>query len=229
MRVRIGVTVGVALLVALSCSSCGGMMDRPSIVGPVSTEAELTPEAEATSEAEPGAIDSLGFDEGDLLDPAASVGWSFSFVSDAEWTPADDVPEGAVDFVHANGSCTARYIQEVIEPSAADDSGASDAFLADLTGDTVESNAPYVFDGEFALTGLEEDPDGTVASRTILLGDETDMWLVAVRVFTALDPSIHGMSNAYTLELNCLSGVNPEDVVDSLDAVAAITVTQPTP
>lgn len=233
MHVRIGVIAVVALVVAISCPSCGAVTQSgpsvpPSKTGPAGpATGSATPEPERTT-APPSSLDSLDFDDGTQIDPAAYVGWRISFGSEAEWTPNPDAPEGEVEFVHENGACTARYIQETIDTSTADDAVASDEFLAALTGYTVESNAPYVFDGHFALTtGLEEASEGTVATRAILLGDQgSDMWLISVRVFTGLDPSIHGANNAYTLELNSVSGIDPKDVVESLDAVAAITVTK---
>jgi hypothetical protein len=223
---RLGVTGAVALVVALSCASCGGVNTMTEPTAKPSDTTSAAPEAaEPESPTDPAPLDSLGFDDGALIDPAAYVGWSFSFGSEEEWTPAPGSPEGTVEFVHANGSCTARYIQEIIATSSSDDAEASDEFLAALTGDTVESNAAYVFDGHFALTGTEDDADGTVANRAILLGSRgSDLWLVAVRVFSTFDTDIRGMSNAYTLELNCVAGIDPEDVVDSLDAVAAISV-----
>lgn len=227
MHLRIALAAMMTVAVSLGCASCVAATGSQPSSEPSGSESPASDTESPTAEPEPAtALVTLDFEGGSRLDPAASVGWRISFGSDADWAPDSEAPEDEVQFVHANGSCTARYIQEVIETSATDDAAASDEFLAELTGDTVESNAPYVADGHFALTGPEEDPGATVATRTILLGDGDSTWLIAVRVFTALDPSIHGMSNAYTLELNCVSGIDPESVVESLDEVAAITVSQ---
>ena len=232
MQVRIGVIAVLTVVVAISCASCGAVTqsapsDLPSSTSPAEpATASTTPESETTTA--PSSLDSLDFDDGNQIDPAAYVGWKIGSAQRPSGRPPPTRRRAWSRFVHANGACRARYIQEIIDTSATDDAVASDEFLAALTGDTVESNAPYVFDGHFALnTGLEEAAEGTVATRAILLGDEgSDMWLVSVRVFTGLDPSIHETSNAYTLELNCISGIAPEDVVGSLDAIAAITVTE---
>ncbi|SFS17539.1 hypothetical protein SAMN04487846_3591 [Microbacterium sp. cf046] len=174
-------------------------------------------------------MDSLSFEEGAELDPLSAVGLNLSFDSDAPWTPKVDAGEGETIFVNAEGTCTAQYWQEVFEATADDDETASDEFLATLSGATEEEMEEFASTGHFALTtGVDGEPaDGDVQNRILLWTTDEDAVLLAARVFANLDYKASQMSNAYSMELLCSTGTVPEDVVDSLDEVASIIVTEP--
>ena len=63
-----------------------------------------------------------------------------------------------------------------------------------------------------------------MATRTLLWSDDESSFLLTARVFHTLDYATSTMSNAYTLQLQCDIGVDPQDVVDSLDEVAKVSV-----
>lgn len=173
------------------------------------------------------AEDSLSFADGATLNPLAMVGWVFSLGADDEhWTFKPDAESGEVIFVNADGTCTAQYWQEIYETAAADDLAASDEFLGQLSGATSEEVARYAFDGRFALSNGPDGPptEGEVAARTILWDNDEGSFLLTVRVFNNLDYETSTMNNAYSLQIQCAAGVDPEAVVDSLDAIAKVTV-----
>ncbi|MFE5409521.1 PASTA domain-containing protein [Microbacterium sp. NPDC056569] len=176
--------------------------------------------------AEP-ARDSLGFADGAALDPLAMVGWQFSLGGDdASWTSSPDAGEGEVVFVNSDGTCTAQYWQQTFDTTAEDDLAATDEFLADMSGATEEEMAEYAFDGRFALSGGLDEPtsQGDVATRTLLWSDDQSSYLLTARVFRNLDYATSTMSNAYLLQIQCDADVNPQDVIDSLDEVAKVSV-----
>lgn len=216
-------TLLVLISIAVAASGCS----TPAIPADPDDPAESSSPSPSAS---PGTLlDDLGFDEGALLPPDAIVGWNFAIDPDNPiWRIHDDVPPGVMEFVMIDGTCSARYIQEIIETAAADDRTASDEFLAALHEDTVAELAPHVFDATFALTNdYDGSPAlGAVATVAVLSGTPgSTIWLVAVRVFTAIDPAAAGMNNAYTLEMSCEDGVDPQLHVSSLDGIAKIAIT----
>ncbi|WP_442575403.1 PASTA domain-containing protein [Microbacterium sp. F51-2R] len=177
-----------------------------------------------TAAAEAG---SLGFDDGAALEPLTMVGWQFSLGGDdASWTLSPDATDGEVIFVNKDGTCTAQYWQQTFDTAATDDLAASDEFLAAMSGATADEMAEYAFDGHFALSGGVEGPDdaGDVATRTLLWSDDEGAFLLTGRVFHKLDYATSTMSNAYLLQMQCDTAVDPLTVVDSLDQVAKVTV-----
>ena len=181
---------------------------------------ESTPEPEG---------DSLSFADGAALDPLSMVGWHLSLGSDDEnWTLKPDAESGEVIFVNADGTCTAQYWQEIYETAAADDLAASDEFLGQLSGATSEEVVRYAFDGHFALSNGPDGPatEGEVATRTLLWDNDEGTFLLTARVFNNLDYATSTMNNAYSLQIQCAAGVDPETVVDSLDAIAKVAVSQ---
>lgn len=192
----------------------------------VATGTEVVATVEQT--AEPG-VDSLSFEDGAALDPLAMVGWKLSFGGDdGSWTPSPDAGEGEVIFLNEEGTCTAQYWQEIIDTTATDDLAASDEFLAEMSGATADEMAQYAFDGQFARSGGFSGPatEGDVATRTLLWSDDESSFLLTTRVFHKLDYATSTMNNAYTLRIQCDTGVDPQDVVDSLDEVAQVSVDQ---
>ena len=65
-----------------------------------------------------------------------------------------------------------------------------------------------------------------VATRTLLWDNDEGSFLLTARVFNNLDYATSTMNNAYSLQIQCAAGVDPETVVDSLDAIAKVTVSQ---
>ena len=192
----------------------------------VASGTEVFATVEKTAEPE---VDSLSFADGAALDPLAMVGWHFSFGADnGSWTPSPDAGDGEVIFLNEEGTCTAQYWQETIDTTATDDLAASDEFLAEMSGATADEMAEYAFDGHFALSGgfNEQAREGDVATRTLLWSDDESSFLLTARVFHKLDYATSTMNNAYTLEIQCDTGVDPQDVVDSLDDVAKVSVDQ---
>lgn len=181
---------------------------------------EKTPEPEQYS---------LSFADGSELDPLAMVGWQLSFGSDDEsWTPSPDAESGEVIFVNADETCTAQYWQETFDTAAGDDLAASDEFLQELSGATDEEIAAYAFDGHFALSSGYDGPpaEGEVATRTLLWDSDEGSFLLTARVFHKLDYATSTMNNAYSLQVQCDAGVEPQSIVDSLDGIAKVTVSQ---
>jgi hypothetical protein len=173
------------------------------------------------------AADSLSFADGAALNPLAMVGWQLSLGSDdGNWTLKPDAEPGEVIFVNADGTCTAQYWQQTYETAAADDLAASDEFLGQLSGATSEEIVRYAFDGHFARSNGPDGPetDGEVATRTLLWDNDEGTFLLTARVFRTLDYATSTMNNAYSLQIQCAAGVDPETVEDSLDAVAKVTV-----
>jgi len=173
--------------------------------------------------------DSLSFADGAALNPLAMVGWQLSLGSDdGSWTLSPDAESGEVIFVNADGTCTAQYWQETFDTVAADDLAASDEFLGELSGATSEEVVRYAFDGHFALSNGPDGPatEGEVATRTLLWDNDEGSFLLTARVFNNLDYATSTMNNAYSLQIQCAAGVDPETVVDSLDAIAKVTVSQ---
>ncbi len=172
---------------------------------------------------------SLSFADGAALDPLAMVGWQFSFGSDdGSWTPSPDAPSGEMIFVNADGTCEAQYWQEVFETTAPDDLSASDEFVAAISGATAEEIETYAFDGHFALGGRIDEPptEGDVATRTLLWDNDEGSFLLSARVFQNLDYATSTMNNAYSLIIQCDTGVEAEEFADSLDAVAKVSIAQ---
>jgi hypothetical protein len=192
---------------------------------------QSSPTATPSEAAQVGALESLGFADGDQLDPMAKVGWQFAFLAadDAAWTsnPADD-PYDETSFVNADDTCTAYYFQEIFETATVDDRSASDEYLAEVSGATADEVATYAEDGHFALTHVltPKPADGEVASRHILAETDEETWLMAARVFTNMDYTTSQMNNAYSLQLACDAGIDPMTQLDSLDEIAKIVVDQ---
>lgn len=172
---------------------------------------------------------SMSFDDGATLNPQAAVGWQLSLGSDdALWTLSPDTGSGEVIFVSTDGTCTAQYWQETFDSAAADDLAASDEFLRTVSGATAEEIDTYAFDGHFALSGApgSAETGGEVATRTLLWDSDEGTFLLTARVFDKVDYATTAMNNAYSMQLQCPVGGDPESVVDSLDEVAKISVSQ---
>ena len=188
------------------------------------TEVLVTVDEPAEPESE-----SLSFTDGAGLDPLAMVGWQLSLgADDGSWTLSPDAESGEVIFVNADGTCTAQYWQETFDAASADDLAASNEFLAHVSGATDEEMAEYAFDGHFALINGPEQTatDGEVATRTLLWSNDEGSFLLTARVFRNLDYATSTMNNAYSLQVQCNAGVDPQSVVDSLDDVAKVTVSR---
>ncbi|GAA1995292.1 PASTA domain-containing protein [Microbacterium pumilum] len=190
----------------------------------VAVGADVLATVEWTAEPE---MDSLSFADGAALDPLTMVGWSFSLGADnSSWISSPDAGEGEIIFVNDEGTCTAEYWQQTFDATATDDLAASDEYLAEVSGATADELAQYAFDGHFALSGGPDGParEGEVATRTLLWSNDEGSFLLTARVFRNLDYATSTMSNVYTLEIQCDNGVDPEDVVESLDDIATVSV-----
>lgn len=218
------VAAGIVVVAAMAAVAIAAVAITANAGPPariVSTPSSAAEEVDRVEE------ESLGFDEGAALDPLEVVGWQFSLgEDDAAWTMSPDAAEGDVVFVNSDGTCTAQYWGETFDTTATDDLAATDEFLAELSGATAEEMAEYAFYGHFALTGGLTGPEreGDVAARTLLWDDGQNTFLLTTRVFHKLDFATSTMSNAYTLQVQCDIDVDPQDVVDSLDDVAQVTV-----
>jgi hypothetical protein len=170
---------------------------------------------------------SLGFADGAALKPLTAVGWRFSMGAES-WTPSPDAGEGKVIFVNDKKTCTAQYWQQTFDTTAKDDLTASNEYLAKMSGATADEMAQYAFDGHFALSAGITGParEGTVATRTLLWSTDKGAFLLTGRVFRNLDYAKSTMSNAYLQQIQCDADVDPQDVVDSLDDVASVSVSQ---
>lgn len=197
----------------------------PSSGEEVAIATEVVATVEERAEA---AADSLSFVDGAALKPLTAVGWKFSFADDTSWTPSPDAGEGEVIFVNDKHTCTAQYWQQIFDTNATDDLAASDEYLAKTSGATADEMAQYAYDSHFALSGGLTGParEGNVATRTLLFSTDESNVILTARVFQKLDYATSTMRNAYLLQLKCDLDVDPQDIVDSLDDVAKVSVGQ---